>query len=59
VYFYFHPLANKLSTESLTRTVEESGARLFGLEEQEVVNRRKYVSEVRREVNVSFDGLLL
>lgn len=34
------------------RIVEETGGRLFGLEETEVIARRKYVGQVRKEVEV-------
>jgi syntaxin 6 len=37
---------------NLIRTVEETGARMFGLEEEEVVRRRKYVRQVRHEISV-------
>ena len=32
--------------------VETTGARLFGLEESEVMERRRYVGHVRREIEV-------
>ena len=36
--------------------VESTGARLFGLEETEVIERRRYVSRVRQEIEVrAFD----
>jgi hypothetical protein len=35
-----------------TRIVEETGPRMFGLEENEVMKRREYVSRVRKEVQV-------
>ena len=34
------------------RIVEDAGARLFGLEEAEVIERRKYVGRVRKEIEV-------
>lgn len=34
------------------RIVENTGARMFGLEEAEVMERRRYVSFVRREIDV-------
>jgi hypothetical protein len=43
--------------------VEETGGRLFGLEEAEVIERRKYVGRVRQAVEVGalyrFRALLL
>ena len=39
--------------------VEETGARMFGLEEDEVIRRRKYVVQVRREIDVSHNAALL
>jgi hypothetical protein len=39
-------------TRILYRIVEETGARMFGLEEGEVAKRRQYVSRVRRTVQV-------
>lgn len=44
-----------------SRIVEETGGRLFGLEEKEVIERRKYVGRVRQEVEVGslFHVLLL
>ena len=32
--------------------VEETGARMFGLDDAEVVKRRRYVQQVRRELEV-------
>jgi hypothetical protein len=32
--------------------VESTGARMFGLEESELIERRKYVARVRREIEV-------
>ena len=32
--------------------MESTGARLFGLEEEEVIERRRYVSHVRQEIEV-------
>ncbi|KAJ3480489.1 hypothetical protein NLI96_g8313 [Meripilus lineatus] len=37
--------------EESVKIVEETGARLFGLEESEVISRRQYVSHVRREID--------
>lgn len=34
------------------RIVEETGARMFGLEEREVMERRRYVEFVRKEIDV-------
>lgn len=34
------------------RIVESTGARMFGLEETEVIERRRYVGYVRREIEV-------
>ena len=34
--------------------VEKTGPRLFGLDDREVAARRKYVGDVRKELNVSF-----
>ena len=34
------------------RIVESTGARMFGLEETEVMERRRYVGFVRREIDV-------
>ncbi|KAI0631022.1 t-SNARE [Trametes polyzona] len=36
--------------EESVNVVESTGARLFGLEESEVIDRRRYVSHVRREI---------
>ena len=36
--------------EESIQTVEASGARMFGLEEQELQNRKRYVERVRKEV---------
>ncbi|KAF8587206.1 hypothetical protein K439DRAFT_1338869 [Ramaria rubella] len=36
--------------EESVRIVEETGGRLFGLEEVEVIERRKYVGRVRKEI---------
>ncbi|KAI8976684.1 t-SNARE [Trametes punicea] len=36
--------------EESVNVVESTGARLFGLEESEVIERRRYVSHVRREI---------
>jgi len=36
--------------EESVRIVESTGARMFGLEEAEVMQRRQYVSHVRREI---------
>lgn len=35
-----------------SRIVESTGARMFGLEEAEVMERRRYVGFVRREIDV-------
>ena len=35
--------------------VESTGARLFGLEESEVIERRRYVSHVRQEIEVCLE----
>ncbi len=35
--------------------VESTGARLFGLEESEVMERRRYVGHVRREIEVCLE----
>ncbi|KZT04491.1 uncharacterized protein LAESUDRAFT_727969 [Laetiporus sulphureus 93-53] len=37
--------------EESVKIVESTGARMFGLEEAEVMERRKYVSHVRREID--------
>lgn len=34
------------------RIVESTGARMFGLEESEVIERRRYVQHVGREIEV-------
>ena len=36
----------------LRRIVESTGARMFGLEESEVMERRRYVGFVRKEIDV-------
>ena len=36
-----------------SRIVEDTGGRMFGLEEQEVMSRRKYVDHARAEIEVS------
>ena len=36
----------------LARVVEQTGPRMFGIEEDELLRRRKYVGQVRQEVNV-------
>jgi hypothetical protein len=41
-----------LLTSALCRIVENTGARLFGLEEAEVMERRRYVAFVRKEIDV-------
>ncbi|KZT34394.1 hypothetical protein SISSUDRAFT_1026629 [Sistotremastrum suecicum HHB10207 ss-3] len=37
--------------EGSVKMVEETGARMFGLEEDEVMRRRKYVAQVKREID--------
>ena len=39
----------------LDSVVESTGARLFGLEESEVIERRRYVSHVRQEIEVCLE----
>lgn len=41
------------------RIVENTGARLFGLEEAEVMERRRYVGFVRKEIDVRLDATAL
>ena len=36
----------------LSRIVETTGARMFGLDDREVIQRRRYVSHVRNEIEV-------
>ena len=36
----------------LTRIVESTGARMFGLDDGEVIQRRRYVGHVRNEIEV-------
>jgi hypothetical protein len=37
---------------TLRRIVESTGARMFGLDDAEVTERRRYVGRVRREIQV-------
>ena len=37
---------------SVPRMVETTGARMFGLDDGEVIQRRRYVSHVRSEIEV-------
>lgn len=39
--------------------VEESGPRMFGLEESDVMERRRYVTFVKQEIDVREQSLLL
>ncbi|KAG8957111.1 hypothetical protein FRC03_010519 [Tulasnella sp. 419] len=40
------------------RVVEETGGRIFGIEDTEVIERRKYVNHVRQEIEVSWEAPL-
>ena len=51
-----HPHAfERQETEyTLRRIVESTGAQMFGLDDAEVTERRRYVGRVRREIQVRF-----
>jgi hypothetical protein len=46
------PLRLDLEMTSGPRIVEATGARMFGLDDGEVIQRRRYVSHVRSEIEV-------